>query len=103
MRSMNLSFAAASLIALGGCAATASPQWDARFGDSARGLTAQQLIEPGAPARNAQTVAKSDGRSTRDAMDEASPTRGAVSARAPSRATRSREEGLKRGTVTRRA
>lgn len=69
MRNMNLSFAAASLIALGGCAATASPQWDARFGDSARGLTAQQLIEPGAPTRNGQTVAKSDGRSARDAMD----------------------------------
>lgn len=69
MRSMNLIFAAASLIALGGCAATASPQWDAHFGDSPRALNAQQLIDPGAPARNAQTVAKGDGRTTRDAMD----------------------------------
>jgi len=69
MRTMNLGFAAIGLIVLGGCAASASPQWDARFGDGPRALNAQQLIDPGAPARNAQAVAKSDGRNTRDAMD----------------------------------
>ena len=74
MRTMNLSFAAAGLMMLGGCAATASPEWDARFGDGARALTAQQLIEPAAPSRNAQTVAKSDGRTTRDAMDRHAET-----------------------------
>jgi hypothetical protein len=74
MRSMNLGLATAGLIALGGCAATASPEYDARFGDGARALNAQQLIDPGAPARNAQTVAKSDGRNTRDAMDRHAET-----------------------------
>jgi len=74
MRSMNLVLAAAALTALGGCAATASPQWDARFGDSARALGAQQLIEPDAPARNAQAVARTDGRNARDAMDRHAET-----------------------------
>jgi hypothetical protein len=74
MRSTNLGLAVASLFLLGGCAATASPQWDARFGDGPRALNAQQLIDPGAPARNAQTVAKSDGRNTRDAMDRHAET-----------------------------
>jgi hypothetical protein len=69
MRAPNIVCAAACLLALGGCAATASPEWDRLFGDSARALTAQQLIEPGAPQRNAQTNPKTDGRTTRAAMD----------------------------------
>lgn len=69
MRGSNFIGIAACLLALGGCAATASPEWDARFGDRARALKAQQLIEPGAPQRNAQQTQKSDGRTTREAMD----------------------------------
>jgi hypothetical protein len=62
-----LSITAASLHALCGCAATASPEWDARFGTSARTLNAQQLIDPAAPVKNAQTQARSDGRTVREA------------------------------------
>ena len=54
--------------ALGGCAASASPGWDARFGDSVRALQAQQLYAPEAPARNAQATPASDGRTTREAI-----------------------------------
>ncbi|MEP6872776.1 MAG: hypothetical protein ABI887_00265 [Burkholderiales bacterium] len=61
--------AAICLLALGGCAATASPVWDARFGDHARILTAQQLIDSGAPARNSQTIAPADGRTVREASE----------------------------------
>jgi hypothetical protein len=60
---------AACLLVLGGCAATASPEWDAQFGDSVRVLKAQQLIAPDAPTRNAQTRPATDGRTMREAMD----------------------------------
>ena len=60
--------AAACLLALGGCAATASPEWDARFGDSNRMLRAQQTLDPGAPTRNAQMVPHTDGRTAREAV-----------------------------------
>lgn len=69
MRTLNLIGAAVSLLALGGCAATASPDWDARFGDSVRILKAQQLIAPEAPARNAQATPPTDGRTAREAMN----------------------------------
>ncbi|WP_198674808.1 hypothetical protein [Rhodoferax ferrireducens] len=69
MRTSNLIGAAVSLLALGGCAATASPDWDARFGDSVRILKAQQLIAPEAPARNAQATPRTDGRTAREAMN----------------------------------
>lgn len=69
MRNSNLIGAAVCLLALGGCAATASPDWDARFGDSMRTLKAQQLIDPEAPTRNAQTIPSTDGRTTHEAMD----------------------------------
>ncbi len=62
-------FAAAGLLALGGCAATASPDWDSRFGDSARVLRAQQVIDPAAPTRNAQATPSSDGRTVREASE----------------------------------
>jgi len=65
----NSSIAAACLLALGGCAATASPDWDARFGDSARTLNAQQLIDPAAPVKNAQVQARADGRTVREASE----------------------------------
>jgi hypothetical protein len=64
-----LSITAASLLALGGCAATASPDWDARFGDSARNLNAQQTIDPAAPVKNAQTQPRADGRTVREASE----------------------------------
>ena len=63
------SIAAACLLALGGCAATASPDWDARFGDSARTLNSQQLIDPAAPVKNAQAQPRADGRTVREASD----------------------------------
>jgi len=67
MRTLNLIGVTTCMVVLGGCAATASPAWDARFGDSARALTAQQLIDPAAPTRNAQTTRPSDGRTVREA------------------------------------
>jgi hypothetical protein len=45
MRVPNILCAAACVLALGGCAATTSPEWDRQFGDSARVLNAQQLVE----------------------------------------------------------
>jgi hypothetical protein len=63
------SLVAACLLALGGCAATASPGWDARFGDSVRHLNSQQLIDPAAPVKNAQAQARADGRTVREASD----------------------------------
>ena len=65
----NILCAAACLLALGGCAATTSPEWDRQFGDSTRVINAQQLVEPGAPQRNAQSSPRTDGRTTRAAMD----------------------------------
>lgn len=71
MRACNSIVAAAAALAmslaLGGCAATASPEWDARFGDSARAVKAQQLIDPAAPQRNAQQMPRSDGRTVVEA------------------------------------
>lgn len=61
--------AAASLLLLQGCAATGSPEWDARFGDSLRQVRAQQLIDPAAPRRHADTSSKIDGRSAREVRD----------------------------------
>lgn len=69
MRPLITLFAAIGAATLGGCAATASPGWDSRFGDSARTLAAQQLIDPAAPARNAQSMPATDGRTTRLAAD----------------------------------
>jgi hypothetical protein len=63
------SIVAACLLALGGCAATASPEWDARFGAGARTLNSQQLIDPAAPVKNAQAQAHADGRTVREASE----------------------------------
>ena len=68
MRNLNRLGSAVCLLALGACAATASPEWDARFGDSVRILKAQQLIEPGAADRNAQASPATDGRTANEAM-----------------------------------
>jgi len=69
MRSLNLIGIAACLAALGGCAATASPEWDARFGDSTRALKAQQLIDPAAPKRNAGVTSPASGKTVREANE----------------------------------
>ena len=69
MRHQNLLCAGACLLALGGCAATASPDWDATFGDRSRAMRAQQVIDPAAPARNAQATQPTDGRTIREASD----------------------------------
>lgn len=68
MRSTPPFGAALCLLVLGGCAASASPDWDAQFGDRVRSLNAQQLIAPEAPATNAQATPPTDGRSAREAM-----------------------------------
>ena len=75
---LNLAAPMACLLALGGCAASASPKWDATFGESARTLSAQQVLDPAAPSRNAQKTAPTDGRTAREAME-----RQAESYRAP--------------------
>lgn len=67
MTLMKRSLTAAGVLALAGCAATASPAWDARFGDSARTLNAMQLIDPAAAAHNAQATPPTDGRTVREA------------------------------------
>lgn len=69
MRNTKLSGAVLCLLVLGGCAASASPDWDAQFGDRVRSLNAQQLITPQAPTNNAQATPSTDGRSTREAMN----------------------------------
>lgn len=69
MRNTKLLGAALGLLMLGGCAASASPDWDAQFGDRVRSLNAQQLITPQAPTNNAQTTPATDGRSAREALN----------------------------------
>lgn len=56
-------------LALGACAASGSPEWDARFGDSARALAAQQTLDPSASRGNGQANPRIDGRTTREAME----------------------------------
>jgi hypothetical protein len=60
---------AAVLLALAGCAATTTPDWDSHFGDSVRLIQAQQIRDPKAPQRNAQTTPATDGRTVREAAD----------------------------------
>jgi hypothetical protein len=60
---------ALAAVSLAGCAATATPGFDSRFGDSARQLKAQQLIDPRAPTRNAQTTPPTDGRTLREGAE----------------------------------
>jgi hypothetical protein len=43
-----------------------SPQWESRFGDSARQLRAAQVIDPSAPSRAASAV--TDGKAAAGAM-----------------------------------
>jgi hypothetical protein len=59
---------AMSFLGLTGCVAT-SPDWDARFGEAARTIAAQQVIDPDA-SRNADPVAGIDGKAAQGAMRE---------------------------------
>lgn len=54
-------------MALVGCA-SGSPDYDSRFGDAARALRAQQLIDPAAPQRHAGKTPPGDGRTVREGM-----------------------------------
>jgi hypothetical protein len=68
-RTLTLPGALAAAALAAGCAASASPRWDAQFGDSVRILQAQQVDDFGAPTRNAQAVPRTDGRTVRAALD----------------------------------
>jgi len=56
------------IVGLTGCVAT-SPNWDARFGEAARTVAAQQVIAPDA-SRNPDPVAGIDGKAAQGAMGE---------------------------------
>jgi len=71
-RAFILPGALAAAAVAAGCAASASPQWDTHFGEAARILRAQQVADPGAPARNAQATPRTDGRTVRAALDHQS-------------------------------
>lgn len=59
---------ALATLGLTGCVAT-SPEWDARFGEATRGLTAQQVISPEA-SLNTNPVNGIDGKAANGAMDQ---------------------------------
>jgi hypothetical protein len=54
-------------VVLSGCA-SGSPDYDRRFGDATRAITAQQLIDPAAPRHNAGKTPPTDGRTVREGM-----------------------------------
>lgn len=60
--------AAAALLGLAGCAST-TPYWDAHFGDAARSVAAQQVIDPDA-SLNPDPAAGIDGKAAAGAMGE---------------------------------
>ena len=68
-RAVLLATVVLALLAAGCTTATGSPEYDSRFGDAARTLRAQQLIDPDAPRRNADTQPPTDGRTMREAVD----------------------------------
>lgn len=59
---------ALAVLGLSGCMST-SPHWDARFGDAARSVIAQQVIDPNA-SHNADPVTGIDGKAAQGAMGE---------------------------------
>jgi hypothetical protein len=61
--------AATVLLLQAGCAATASPNTDAKMGDALRVMRAQQAIDPAAAKRNGTAVPTTDGRTVRSAVD----------------------------------
>lgn len=54
-------------MAFGGCVAPSAPNQDARLGDAARTLRAQQIIDPSAPTRNS-ALAPVDGKAAAGAQ-----------------------------------
>ena len=58
-----------AVVFLGGCAVSGTPAYDSRFGDAARALQAQQILDLQGPQRNAGVVRQTDGRTMREAMD----------------------------------
>jgi hypothetical protein len=67
-RLTNTFLAAASVALLCGCAATTTPETDARLGSSLNTLRAQQTINPDAP-QNTDPVAGLDGKAAKGALD----------------------------------
>jgi hypothetical protein len=53
------------LASLGGCAATVTPNYDARFGDAVRQARQQMILNPSAP--NQDQVLGLDGKAAREA------------------------------------
>lgn len=49
-------------------ACSSTPDYDQRFGDAARALAAQQLIDPDAPQRHAGKTPPADGRTAQEGM-----------------------------------
>lgn len=60
--------AMASILVLGGCAASTTPEIDARFGESMSLIRAQQTINPAASS-NTNPVAGLDGKAAKGVMD----------------------------------
>lgn len=58
-----------AVMVFGGCAASGTPGYDSHFGEGTRALTAQQILDPKAPQRNASVVPPTDARTMREAMD----------------------------------
>jgi hypothetical protein len=59
--------AAATALLVGGCAASASPDWDSVAGEASRVLRTQQTLDPAAASRHGQTVTTMDGRTVLEA------------------------------------
>ena len=60
---------ALSLAALGGCAVSGTPDYDAVFGDASRQWVAQQTLDPAAAERNRGRAPPTDGSTVRDAVN----------------------------------
>jgi hypothetical protein len=61
-------FAILGIIGLSGCAATTTPETDARLGESMTMLKAQQTLNPDA-SRNTNAVTGIDGKAAKGALD----------------------------------
>jgi hypothetical protein len=58
------------VLLLSGCAAASgTPGYDSRFGDAARALQAQQVLDADSARRHAGLMRGTDGRTMREAMD----------------------------------
>jgi hypothetical protein len=66
-KTMTKSLVLVSLALLGGCVSSATPNYDARFGDAVRQAREQMTLNPNA-ATNAAPVAGMDGVAAREAI-----------------------------------